>query len=115
MAQVPYTSVVGSHMYTMLCTRPHICFAVGMVKRYQSNPCPEHWIIVKHILKYFRRIKDYMLMYGGDELIPIGYTDSDFMSDKDLGNSTSGHVFRRWCCELEEYKAEMHCRLYYRS
>ena len=34
-----------------------------------------------------------MLMYGGDELIPIGYTDSDFMSDKDLRKSTSGHVF----------------------
>ena len=37
-----------------------------------------------------------MLMYGGDdgdELIPIGYTDSDFMSDKDLRKSTFGHVF----------------------
>ena len=34
-----------------------------------------------------------MLMYGKDELIPIGYTDSDFMSDKDLRKSTSGHVF----------------------
>ena len=34
-----------------------------------------------------------MLMYGGDELIPIGYNDSDFMSDKDLRKSTSGPVF----------------------
>ena len=34
-----------------------------------------------------------MLMYSGDKLIPIGYTDSDFMLDKDLRNSTSGHVF----------------------
>ena len=32
-------------------------------------------------------------MYGRDELIPIGHTDSDFMSDKDLRKSTSGHVF----------------------
>ena len=32
-------------------------------------------------------------MYVRDELIPIGYTDSDFMSDKDLKKSTSGHVF----------------------
>ena len=32
-------------------------------------------------------------MYGGNELIPIGYTDSDFTSDKDLKKSTSGHVF----------------------
>ena len=34
-----------------------------------------------------------MLMYGRDELIPIGYTDSDFMLDKDLRKSTSRHVF----------------------
>ena len=93
MAGVPYASAVGSLMYSMLCTRPDICFAVGMVSRYQSNPGPEHWTAVKHILKYLRRIKDYILMYGEDELILIGYTDSNFMSDKDLRKSTSGNVF----------------------
>ena len=83
MAGVPYASIVGSLMYTMLYTRSDICFAIGMVRRYQSNPGLEHWTVVKHILKYLRRIKDYMLMYGGDELIPNGYIDSNFMSDKD--------------------------------
>ena len=63
-------------MYAMLCTRADICFTIGIVNRYQSNPGPEHWTAVKHILMYLRRTKDYM-MYGGDELIPIGYTDSD--------------------------------------
>ena len=47
---IPYASVVGSLMYVMLCTRPDICFVVGMVSRYQSNPGPEHWTAVKHIL-----------------------------------------------------------------
>ena len=70
-AGVPYASAVGSLMYAMLCTRSDICFVVSMVSRYQSNPGPEHWTVVKHILKYLRRTKDYMLMYGGDELIPI--------------------------------------------
>ena len=32
-------------------------------------------------------------MYDRDELIPVGYTDSDFISDKDLRKSTSGYVF----------------------
>ena len=32
-------------------------------------------------------------MYGGDLLTPIGHTDFDFMSDKDLRKSTSGHIF----------------------
>ena len=34
-----------------------------------------------------------MLIYGGDELIPVGYTDSDFLSNMDLRKSTSGHAF----------------------
>ena len=34
MKQVPYASAVGSLMYAMLCTRPDICYAVGMVSRY---------------------------------------------------------------------------------
>ena len=42
MRGIPYASVVGSLMYAMLCTRPDICFVVGMVSRYQSNPDEEH-------------------------------------------------------------------------
>ena len=31
MRQVPYASAVGSLMYAMLCTRPDICYSVGIV------------------------------------------------------------------------------------
>ena len=34
-----------------------------------------------------------MLMYGGDELIPIGYAESNFIYDKDSRKLTSGHLF----------------------
>ena len=34
-----------------------------------------------------------MLIYGSDDLIPVGYTDFDFMSDKDFRKSTFGYVF----------------------
>ena len=40
--QIPYAFAVGSLMYAMLCTRPDICYSVGMVSRYQSNPGPKH-------------------------------------------------------------------------
>ena len=49
MRGIPYALAVESLMYAMLCTRPDICFAVGMVSRYQSDPGEEHWIAVKHI------------------------------------------------------------------
>jgi len=42
MKDVPYANAVGSLMYAMLCTRPDICFAVGLVSRYQSNLGPTH-------------------------------------------------------------------------
>ena len=34
-----------------------------------------------------------MLVFSGSELNPLGYTDSDFMSDKDARKSTSGAVY----------------------
>ena len=37
MALVPYPSAVGSLMYDMVCTRPDIAHAVGIVSRYMTN------------------------------------------------------------------------------
>ena len=93
MRWIPYASTVGSLMYAMLCTRPDIYYVVGIVSRYQSNPRMGHWIAVKHILKYLRRTRDYMLVYSSGDLNSIGYTDSDFQSDKDSRKSTSGSIF----------------------
>ena len=55
MSRIPFATAVGSLMYAMLCTRSDICYAVGIVSRYQSDLREEHWIEVKHILKYLRR------------------------------------------------------------
>ena len=38
MSKIPYVSAVGSLMYVMMCTRPNICYVVGLVSQYQSNP-----------------------------------------------------------------------------
>ena len=65
-------------MYEMLCTRPNICFDVGKVSRYQSNPRQEHWTAVKHIIKYLKKTRDYMLVYQANSLVPLGYIDYNF-------------------------------------
>lgn len=93
MSRVPYALAVGSLMYAMFCTRPDICFAVAIVSRFQSKLGPNHWTAVKHIFKYLKRTRDYMLVYSGGDLIPIGYTDSDFQLDSYSRKSTSGSVF----------------------
>ena len=37
MSRVPYGSAVGSLMYAMVCTRPDISHAVGVLSRYMSK------------------------------------------------------------------------------
>ena len=55
-------------MYAILCTRPDICYVVGVINRFQLNPGPGYWIAVKHILKYSRKTRDYILVYSGEDL-----------------------------------------------
>ena len=42
MSKVPYSNAVGSLMYDMVCTRPDISHAVGIVSMYMHNPGKEH-------------------------------------------------------------------------
>ena len=93
MRSVLYASVVENLMYAMLSTRLDICYVMGVVSRFQSNPGPEHWIAVMHILKDLRRTRDYILVYLGGDLKILGYTNSNFQGDRDSRKSTSTSVF----------------------
>ena len=42
MKTVPYSSAVGSIMYSMVCTRPDVAHGVGVVSRFMGNPGREH-------------------------------------------------------------------------
>jgi len=50
MIYVPYDSVVGSLIYTMLCTRFNLSQAVSIVSRYIHNPDVGYWKTVMLIL-----------------------------------------------------------------
>ena len=90
-------------MYAMLCTRSDICYTVGLVSHYQSNPGPYHWKVVKRILRYLRGTMDLSLCYGDGDLKLRGYSDADWASDKDKCKSTPGYAFTlgggaiSWC------------------
>ena len=64
-----------------------------MISRYQSNPRLEHLVVVKHILKCLRRIRNYIFLYFGKELDAIRYTDLGFKSNKDFRKSNFDSVF----------------------
>lgn len=87
-----YASTVGSLMYVMLYIRPNNCFVVGMVSGYQSNIGLEHWTSIKHIFKYQRRTREYMLVFYNGRLVPIEYRDSNFQSNKNSHRFTFDFV-----------------------
>ena len=95
MKDVPYRSAIGSLMYAMVCTRPDICYAVGLVARFQSNPGLDHWQAVKRIMRYLKGTSHYALCYHGDGSSKIyGFSDADLAGDPDGSRSTSGFAFK---------------------
>ena len=81
MANVPYTLVVGSLIYTMVCTKPDITHTVGVVSGYLSNPCKEHWNVVKWILRYLKFTSKMSLCFGTEKSELIAYTYADMVGD----------------------------------
>jgi hypothetical protein len=91
MSHVLYVSAVGSLMYAMVCTRPNIAHAVGVLSRYMSKPGKEHWTIVKRVFRYLHGTTSYGLCYQGrpglDRVL-------------DHRRSTSGYVFNLFGGEI---------------
>ena len=73
---VPYIKSIGS-LYAMLNTRLNIYFEVGIVSKYQLNQRSLN-LGVKHILKYLRRMRDYMLVHKSEVLMVTRCTNIDF-------------------------------------
>eukprot|EP00253_Pinus_taeda_P016439 PITA_16439 len=98
MSHVPYESVVGSLMYAMVCIRPDIAHAMGVLSRFMLKPGKEHWTTVKRVFRYLRGTSDYCLCYQGrpglDRALDInGFVDADWAGDLDQRIYTSGYVF----------------------
>jgi hypothetical protein len=80
-------------MYAMICTRPDIAQAVGVVSRFMASPVKEHWNVVKRIMRYIKGISGVAVFFGGSKLTVRCYVESDFAGDLDKRKSTTGYVF----------------------
>ena len=95
---IPYASVVCSLTYAMVCTRPNIAHAVGVLISYMSKLGNEHWTTVKRVFRYLRATTNDVICYQGrarpDRVLDIhGFVDADWARDLDHRISTSGYVF----------------------
>jgi len=85
MVKVPYQQAMGSLMYAMLCTWPDLAYLINM-----ANPSLEHWIVVKHILRYLQGTLQFKLRFEG--LPPqdlVGHCDADWVIQCDNQNAIS--------------------------
>lgn len=58
-----YRSVVGSLLFIMLCTRPDIATAVGILARSSNNPQRIHFEALKRVVGYLYKTKDIGITY----------------------------------------------------
>lgn len=90
MAGVPYTSVVGSLMYGMVCNRPNLAYAISMVNRFMEE-------LAKLIgnfevgVEVFKRLK--FKRQSRNEDYVVGYVDSKYIVGLDTRNSLIGYIF----------------------
>ena len=79
-------------MYSMVCTRPNIPHAVGVVSRFLTNHGMKHWEAVKWILRYLRGTFRVCFCFRSGEPMLDGYKYSNMVGDVDSKKSISGFL-----------------------
>ncbi|CAH9056836.1 unnamed protein product [Cuscuta epithymum] len=96
----------------MVCTRPDIAHAVGVVSRYMGDPEKKNWEAVKWIMRYLKGTISNALCFDGKNVELLGHVDADLTSnDSDGLRSTTGYVFTfggtavSWLLQLQKIVA----------
>jgi hypothetical protein len=93
MSKFPYSSVVGTLMYDIVCSRPDLSYAMRLINRYMANPTKEQWNVVKWIFRYLRDTSNACLQFDRTRKGLVDYVDSDFAAKLDRRRSLAGYVF----------------------
>ncbi|KAL6339330.1 hypothetical protein AAG906_028057 [Vitis piasezkii] len=96
MERIPYASMVGSVMYTMVCSRPDLAYAVNMISRYMSCLGKPYWQTIKWLFQYLAGTRSLGLVYGGNSQLGTqlqGFVDVDYAGNIDTIKSLTGYLF----------------------
>ncbi|KAL2238396.1 UNVERIFIED_CONTAM: Retrovirus-related Pol polyprotein from transposon TNT 1-94 [Sesamum indicum] len=108
MEKVPYSNVIGSIMFLMVCTRPDIAYAISCLSRYMSNPGPPHWEALKWLLKYLHGSENIGIRFSkrSENTQLVGFVDSNYANDRDSRKSTTSYIFT-FCGSCISWKSQL--------
>ncbi|WVZ83770.1 hypothetical protein U9M48_030875 [Paspalum notatum var. saurae] len=76
-----------------LCNKTGYLVFVSKLSRFVSNPGDGHWEALERVLCYLKGTSSYGIHYFGYPRVPVGYSDSNWISDADKLKATSGYIF----------------------
>jgi hypothetical protein len=91
--QLRYSQIIGSLMYLASFMRPDISFAMSKLSRFVSNLGDDHWHALERAMRYLKGTMNYGIHYSRNPKVLEGYSDSNWISDADEINATSGYAF----------------------
>ncbi|XP_073036570.1 secreted RxLR effector protein 161-like [Primulina eburnea] len=92
----PYANGVGSIMYSMVCSRPDLAYAMSVESCFMANPGELHWEALNWTMRYLKGTSNLGLMFRQqtNEKQPlVGFVDSDYDGNLDTRKSLTGFIF----------------------
>ena len=87
----PYTPMLGSIMYAMICTRPDLCHAVSILSRHMKDLKREHFQLMCHRYRYAKANPYHIKYKYKDDLILKAWCDASYATNFEC-KSTSGSI-----------------------
>jgi hypothetical protein len=88
-----YQRALGELNWLVRATRIDLAFVVHKFSQHCHNPCVRHWTGVQQVFRYLKGSQGLALHYARDNKELIGYSDTDFASDRSDRKSTMGYAY----------------------
>lgn len=63
MQDKPYQSILGALLYIATRTRPDLTTAGSLLGKFRADPGPQHWRMLRHLVRYVTGTTDYGLLF----------------------------------------------------
>lgn len=94
MQDMPFRSVLGVRLYLATRTRPDLATAVSLLDKFQADPGPQHWRMLRHLVRYVAGTTDYGQYFpiGKGALDLVAWSDADWARDLTKRRSRTGYL-----------------------